>query len=101
MAELTCRSVCKMTHTDWLPSRAITFSYQQWKNFLVHLKKNKPDSGTFYKKISKNKLQKKKLNVLNDNFKQKTRWIDTKSHEEIGKNKQVNSSHQLTNIKFH
>ena len=28
-------------------------------------------------KIYENKLRKKKLNVLNDNFKQKTRGIDT------------------------
>ena len=33
-----------------------------------------------------------KINVLNDNFKQKTRWIDAKNHEVIGKNKQVNLS---------
>ena len=32
------------------------------------------------------------LNVLNDNFKQKSRWIDAKSYEEIGKIKQVNPS---------
>ena len=41
-------------------------------------------------KICKNKLRKKKLNVLNNNFKQKTRWIDAKNHEVKGKNKQVN-----------
>ena len=28
MAELATRSVCKMTHTDWLPGRAISFSYR-------------------------------------------------------------------------
>ena len=28
MAELASRSVRKMTHVDWLPSRAISFSYR-------------------------------------------------------------------------
>ena len=43
-------------------------------------------------KVYKNRLRKKKLNVLNDNFKQKTRWIDAKTRDVIGKNKQVNLS---------
>ena len=28
MTEFAIRSVRKMTYTDWLPSRAITFSYR-------------------------------------------------------------------------
>ena len=29
MTELAIRSVSKTTHADWLPSRAISFSYKQ------------------------------------------------------------------------
>ena len=29
MAELAIQSVRKMTHADWLPSRAVSFSYSQ------------------------------------------------------------------------
>ena len=29
MAELAIRSVCKLTHADWLPGRAIHFSYRK------------------------------------------------------------------------
>ena len=43
-------------------------------------------------KIYENKLRKKNLNVLNDNFKQKTKGVDAKTHDVTGKNKQVNLS---------
>ena len=43
------------THTGWLPSRAISFSYRPasfgGENFLVDFKRNKPDLGTFYKRF--------------------------------------------------
>ena len=46
-------------------------------------------------KIYKNKLRKKKINLLNDNFKLKTRWIDAEKQEIIGKSKRVNLSRWL------
>ena len=53
MAELAIRSVRKMMYTDWLLSRAISFSYRPTKfsgeSFRVQLKTSKPDSCTFYK----------------------------------------------------
>ena len=46
-----------MTHADWLPSCAISFSYTLsyfgGKIFRVDLTKNKPDSGTFYRRFIK------------------------------------------------
>ena len=56
MAELAIWSVRKMTHTDWLPNRAISFSYRParfgGKNFRVDLKTNRPDSVTFYERFA-------------------------------------------------
>ena len=93
MVESAIRSVRKMTHADWMRSRAIRFSYRPasfgGKIFWVALKKNKSDSGMFYRIFIETNY-KKKLNLLNDNYKQKTRWIDAKNDEEITKNKQVN-----------
>ena len=41
-------------------------------------------------KIYHELLRKKKLNLLKDNLKLKTRWTHAKNHEVIGENKQVN-----------
>ena len=43
-------------------------------------------------KIYNEKLRRKKLDVLNDNFNPKIRCINAKNRKEIGKNKQVNQS---------
>ena len=43
---------------------------------------------------------KKKLNLLNDNIKLKTRWIDAEEDEVIGKTKPVNVFCYLTSTKL-
>ena len=57
VAELAIRSVRKMMRDDLLPNRALNFAYRParfWlENFRVNLKKNKADSGTFYRRLIK------------------------------------------------
>ena len=106
MAELVLQTVRKIMHANWLPSRAITFSYRparfQVKNFQVDLKTNsgrlglatvpshhrtmtdyfstvrwnnvrsKSESWYVLQKIYNKNLLKTYLNLLNNNFKQKT-----------------------------
>ena len=71
MAELAIRFVRKMTHANWLPGRAISFSYRP-AGFGGKFPSRFEDKRTRFmyvlKKIYNNKLRKKKLNVLDDNF---------------------------------
>ena len=53
MAELVIRSIRKTIHSDWLPSRAISFSYRP--EIGVDLKTNKPYSRRFYKRFTEKK----------------------------------------------
>ena len=56
MVELAIRSVRKMTHAVWLPNHAVSLSYRLTcfgrKISEFDLKTNKPDSGTFYKRLN-------------------------------------------------
>ena len=104
MAELAIQSVRKMMHADWLPSRAISFRTNRLvlaEKFPSWFEEKQTQFNYILQKIYNNRLRKPKLNVLNDNFKQKTRWIDAKKKAKvISKNKQVNPSRSLTNTKL-
>ena len=96
MAELAIRSVRKTAHADWLPSRAISLLYRPTSfggkiSDLIWRITNQIQVP-FLRKIYKSKLRKKKLNVLKNNFKQRTKEIDAKNHDVTGKNKQVKLS---------
>ena len=59
-----------------------------WReNFPVALKTNKRDSATFYQGLTKNKPLMTWPNPFHDDFNQKSRRINKKKHEVVGKNK--------------
>ena len=79
MAELATRSVQKMTLADWLPSRAISFSYRPASfggkiSELIWRKTNQ-----IQVRFTEEVKCLKKLNVLNDNFTQIFRWTNAKT----------------------
>ena len=100
-----CCPICTQNETRWLAAGTCNKYFEQtrnyWQeNFWVDLMTNKPDLGMFYRRFTTNCQRTLFNDVLNDNFKPKSWWLNRINWDDvIGKKKQVNLSCSLTNEK--